>query len=95
MNKITANLKIKSIQDLYNIQSVTENGQINLKDKYVIIYKIDPANIIACDEETKHKIYQAYLTCIRGLPDKFQILISKSTAIHRFPRDRHKNKAPQ
>lgn len=76
---MTANLKIKNIQDLYNVQSVTENGQINLKDKYVIIYKIDPANIIACDEETKHKIYQAYLTCIRGLPDVFQIIVSKDS----------------
>ncbi len=80
MNKITANLKIKNIQDLYNVQSITEKGQIILKDKYVIIYKIDPANIIACDEETKYKIYQAYLACIRGLPDKFQILISKDNS---------------
>lgn len=79
MNKITANLNIKKVQDMYNVQSVTENGQINLKDKYVIIYKIDPANIIACDEETKYKIYQAYLTCIRGLPDVFQIIVSKDS----------------
>lgn len=77
MNKTAVKLNIKNIQDLYNIQSITEGGQINLKDKYVIIYKIDPANIITCDEETKHKIYQAYLTCIRGLPDAFQIIISR------------------
>lgn len=77
MNKIIARLNIKNIQDLYNIEFITDTGQIKLKDKYVIIYKIDPANIIACDEETKHKIYQAYLTCIRGLPDAFQIILSK------------------
>ena len=80
MNKITAKLNIRNIQELYNIHSITDGGQINLKDKYVIIYKIDPANIIACDEETKQKIYQAYLTCIRGLPDTFQIIISKDNA---------------
>ena len=77
MNKIIAKLNMKNIQELYNIQSITESGQINLKDKKIIIYRIDPANIIACDNETKHKIYQAYLTCIRGLPDAFQIVISK------------------
>ncbi len=80
MNKITTKLNIKNIEEMYNIHSITEGGQINLKDKYVIMYKIDPANIIACDEETKHKIYQAYLTCIRGLPDVFQIVISKDRA---------------
>lgn len=80
MNKITTRLNIKNIQELYNIQSITESGQINLKDKHVIIYKIDPANIIACDEEIKHKIYQAYLACIRGLPDVFQIVISKDNS---------------
>lgn len=80
MNKIATRLNIKNIQDLYNIQSITENGQINLKDRCIIIYKIEPANIIACDEETKHKIYQAYLTCIRGLPDTFQIVISRDKA---------------
>lgn len=80
MNKITTKLKVKNIQDLYNIQSITESGQINLKDKRIIIYKIDPVNIIACDEEIKHKIYQAYLTCVRGLPDAFQIIISKDNS---------------
>lgn len=77
MNKIINSLSMRNIQDLYNIKSVTESGQIILKDKFVVIYKIDPANIIACDEETKHKIYQAYITCIRGLPDTFQIIISR------------------
>lgn len=77
MNKIINSLSMRNIQDLYNIKSVTESGQIVLKDKIVVIYKIDPANIIACDEETKHKIYQAYITCIRSLPDTFQIIISR------------------
>ena len=79
MNKLTTKLNIRNIQDLYNMQSITESGQIKLKDRYIIVYKIDPANIIACDEETKHKIYQAYLTCIRGLPDTFQIVISRDS----------------
>ena len=80
MNKIINKINIRNIQELYDIQSITENGQINLKDKYVVIYKIDPANIVACDEETKHKIYQAYITCIRGLPDVFQVMVSREKA---------------
>jgi len=80
MNKIISRLNIRNIQDLYDIQSITEKGEINLKGKYVVIYKIDPANIIACDEETKHKIYQAYISCVRGLPDTFQIMVSREKA---------------
>ncbi len=79
MNKITTRLNIKNIQEMYDIQAITDNGQINLKDRSIIVYKIDPANIVACDEETKQKIYQAYLTCIRGLPDAFQVIISKDS----------------
>ena len=80
MNKIISKIKYKNIQDLYNIENITENGQISIKDKVIVIYKIDPANIVACDEETKYKIYQAYLSCVRGLPDNFQIMISKESA---------------
>lgn len=80
MNKIINKINIRNIQDLYDIKSIAENGQINLKDKHVVIYKIDPANIVACDEETKYKIYQAYITCIRGLPDTIQIMVSKDRA---------------
>lgn len=80
MNKIINKINIRNIQDLYDIQSITDNGQINLKDKCVVIYKIDPANIVACDEETKYKIYQAYITCIRGLPDVFQVIVSRDRA---------------
>lgn len=80
MNKIIDRINIRNIQDLYHISFITESGQINLKDRCVVIYKIDPANIIACDEETKHKIYQAYITCIRGLPDTIQIMIAREKA---------------
>lgn len=80
MNKIKAKFNIRNIQELYNIQNITDNGKILLKDKYIVVYRIDPTNIISCDEETKHKIYKAYLTCIRGLPNTFQIIISKNNA---------------
>lgn len=77
MNKIISRLKTKNIQDLYEIQSITENGCIRMKNANIVIYEIDPANIVACDNETKHRIYQAYLSCIRSLPDAFQILITR------------------
>jgi len=90
MNKIATRLNIKNIQDLYNIQYVTESGQIKLKDRHMVIYRIDPANIIACDEEVKHKIYQAYLACIRGLPDTFQIIVSKDNSNFKEQIDEYK-----
>lgn len=77
MNKIISKINFKNIQELYNIQYITDNGQVKLKDKTIAIYKVEPTSIINCDEETKHKIYQAYTACIRGLPDVFQILISR------------------
>lgn len=80
MNKIISKINTRNIQELYEIIDITDEGKINLKDKFVVIYKIDPANIVACNEETKHKIYQAYMSCIRGLPDTFQIMISKEKA---------------
>ena len=92
MNKIISKLKTRNIQDIYDIQSITENGQINLKDKFVVIYKIDPANIVACDEETKYKIYQAYTTCIRGLPDTFQIIVSRERANFEKQIEMYKNR---
>ncbi len=80
MNKIISNINIRNIQDLYDIKAISDNGQISLKDKLVAIYKIDPTNIVACDEETKYKIYQAYTSCIRGLPDTIQIMVSREKA---------------
>lgn len=77
MNKIISKINFKYIQDLYNIKYIADNGQVKLNDKTITIYKVDPTSIIDCDEETKHKIYQAYTACIRGLPDVFQILISR------------------
>lgn len=80
MNKIISRINTKNIQDLYSIKGISKDGKIYLKDKFVVIYKIDPANIVTCDEETKHKIYQAYITCIRGLPNAFQIIVSSEKA---------------
>lgn len=80
MKKILSNINIRDIQEIYEIKEVSSTGQIELKTKRIAIYKIDPANIVSCDEETKFKIYQAYLTCIRGLPDYFQVVLTKEKA---------------
>ena len=80
MKNLLNNLNIRNIEEIYDFKTILPNGQIQLRTKNIVIYKVDPANIIACDDETKFKIYQAYLTCIRGLPDCFQIVISKSRA---------------
>jgi len=71
------NIIIKDISKLCNIQDITENGIIKIKDKEIIIYKVEPANIISYNEQAKIKLYYAYLTCIRTLPSAFQIVVSK------------------
>ncbi len=68
------------ISKLYNLIDITDTGVIKVNNKEVYIYKIQPANIVASDDNTKYKIYQAYLTCIRGLPDTFQVVIEKEKA---------------
>jgi len=80
MNKILNQINMRNIQELYEIKGVGSNGQISTKNKSITVYKIDPANIIACSEEVKIRIYQAYLTCVRGLPKTFQIIISREKA---------------
>lgn len=65
------------ISKLYKIIDVSDEGVIKVNNKTICIYKIQPANIVAADENTKYKIYQAYLSCIRGLPNTFQIIIQK------------------
>lgn len=68
------------ISKLYNLIDITDKGIIKVNNKELCIYKIMPANIVASDDNTKYKIYQAYLTCIRGLPDTFQVVIEKEKA---------------
>lgn len=68
---------VKNIEEIYKIKDIDSKGVIITENSNICIYKIDPANILASDKETKIKIYNAYITCIRGLPDAFQVLISK------------------
>ena len=92
MTNFFKKINVRNIQDLYALKGVNENGEIELKSKNVTIYKVDPANIISCDNETKYKIYQAYLTCIRGLPNSFQIVISKNKKDFDSQINEYKNK---
>ena len=77
MNKLLNRIRYKNIQELYQIKDISMLDEVVLKQKSICIYKVEPANIVACDEETKFKIYQAYVSCIRGLPNVFQIIVSK------------------
>lgn len=78
MKSILKQARAKNVEKLYNIQDINSNGVVSVQNKKIIIHKVEPANIIACDENVKQKIYQAYVTCIRGMPDVFQIVISNS-----------------
>lgn len=78
MKSILKQARVKNIERLYNIKKICPNGIITIYNKNIIIYKVEPANIISCDENIKNKIYQAYMTCIRGMPNVFQIVICNS-----------------
>ena len=71
------NIIIKDINKFCNIQDITEKGVVKIKDKEIIIYKVEPAKIVSYNEQAKMKLYYAYLTCIRTLPSAFQIVVSK------------------
>ena len=78
--RMLRDINIKDIREMYSIKDIDSKGRIITEKDSVYIYKIDAANIISSDQETKFKIYNAYITCIRGLPDTFQVLISKEKA---------------
>lgn len=92
MDKTVRYLGTKKVEKLYDIRNISLTGEIDVGDKKVGIYRVNPANIIACDNESKFKIYQAYLTCIRGLPDTIQIVISKERTDMKHQIEYYKNK---
>ncbi len=62
---------------MYNIEKITEDGVILLNKREICIYKVNPVNIIAWDKEMKDRIISSYIATLKGMPDTFQIVVSK------------------
>lgn len=75
MLDIKRKIKAKKIQSLYNINEITEQGNIVINNKIIAIYKIHPINILNADDEYKNKIYSTYMAWIKNI-DNIQIIIN-------------------
>lgn len=67
----------RDVSSLYNIERIAEDGVIFANKRKISIYKVNPVNIIAWNKEMKNKIISAYIATLRGMPDMFQIVVTK------------------
>ena len=69
----------KDISKLFKHIHISKNCEIYCNNVRSIIYQIFPINIIDVNEEYKEKIYNAYYTFIKAMPDNVQIISIKDT----------------
>lgn len=79
MYSIINKLKVSKIEKILKINKINDNGTIVIDDRKIKIYKVVPVNLINYSQETKKRIYDSYMTVIRGMPSVFQIIICKKT----------------
>lgn len=67
----------KDITSVYGIEKISDDGIVVVNKKEVAIYRVNPVNIIAWDSETKQRIISSYIATLRGMPETFQIVVTK------------------
>lgn len=77
MLDIKRKFKAKNIQALYDINNITEQGNIITNTNNISIYKIHPINILNINDDYKNKIYATYMSWIKNI-DNVQIIINNT-----------------
>lgn len=67
----------KDVTSVCDVKDITEGGYVLINGDMVGIYKVEPINMVSIDKEIKKKIYDAYISTVRGLPNTFEILVTK------------------
>lgn len=67
----------KDVSQICDVKQIIEGGYVLLDGNLVEIYKVEPINMVSFDKETKKRIYDVYISTVRGLPNTFEILITK------------------
>ncbi len=77
MIKILGKFITRDISSLYNVEKITEDGVIVVNKREICIYKVNPVNIVAWDKEMKDRIISSYIATLKGMPETFQIVVTK------------------
>ena len=64
----------KDISKLYKDIYISRNGEIFCKNLRSVIYQITPISVIDINEDYRDKIYNAYYSCIKAMPENIQII---------------------
>lgn len=73
MNRIFA----KDVIKISSMQEVVEGGYVLQDGNLVELYEVKPINLASADINFKKKIYDAYVSVVRGFPSNLQILVTK------------------
>lgn len=94
MIEIANKLRFKNIKTLYGIKSIENDGSILVENRKVIIYNVEPINIINTDNEFRLKVFSSYLACIKNFKD-IQIIIKTEKKNFNNQIDFYKNRILQ
>jgi len=64
----------RDISKLYKDIYVSRNAEICCNNTRSVIYQIMPISIIDINEDYRDKIYNAYYSCIKAMPDNIQVI---------------------
>lgn len=64
----------KDISKLYKDIYISRNGEVYCNNLRSVIYQITPISVIDINKDYKDKIYNAYYSCIKALPENIQII---------------------
>lgn len=67
----------KDVANVCDISNITEGGYVTIDGDIIEVYQVDPINMISREKDVRERIYAAYIATIRGLPDNYEILVTK------------------
>lgn len=64
----------KDISKIYEDIYISRNGEVFCNNLRSVIYQIIPISVIDINEDYRDKIYNAYYSCIKAMPENIQII---------------------
>jgi len=64
----------KDISKLYRDIYISRNGEVFCNNLRSVIYQIMPISVIDINDDYRDKIYNAYYSCIKAMPENIQII---------------------
>lgn len=73
MNRLFA----KDVMKISDMQEIVEGGYVLQDGNLIEVYEVKPINLVSADNNLKKKIYDTYVSVVRGFPSNLQILVTK------------------